>query len=157
MAESSQAGAPSDLPAPRPIDLKDRKNRFLLEVLVYAQERLRENQAFRKHELRSAVRYMYPDFQEDDKKKLNEMNHNFYQRNALTIGLSAVNVFLVAAYFKSVLNYSLLKKCLFGGAVFFTSYELGMYYPKRNMREFKTNLMLKYKEEFLSKNLNINK
>lgn len=156
MAESSQAGVPSDLQLGT-IDLRMTRYKFLVQMLLNAQTRLKENDVLRKYELRHAVEYMYPAFQEDDKKKLNDMKTSFYKRNALTIVLSGVNVFLVAAYFKRVLKYSLFKKCLFGGGVFFTSYELGMYFPKRNMSEFMTNLLLKYKEEFLSRNLNFNK
>lgn len=100
---------------------------------------------------------MYPFFQENDKRKFKEIRESFSRNNAFCCVISAVNVFLVASYSKRVLNFSLLKKILFGGAVFVTSYSLGMYYPKKNIKEFNSKLLEKYREEFLSKNLNINK
>lgn len=95
--------------------------------------------------------YLSPEFEENERKKLEEFRRKFTGTNLYSCVFSGLNVFLVSAYFKSFLHFSNFKKVIFGATVFMVSYQLGMYKIKKSFKEFNIALSEKYKNEFLSK------
>lgn len=113
------------------------------------QERFNKKQKFTNAELTYIVTRLSPHFEENEKQKLEELRRNFTRKNLYCCFLSGINVFIVAAYFKSFLKFTNFKKILFGLGVYLGSFELGMYHVKDNLKNFHSGLLEKYKNEFL--------
>ena len=131
-----------------------RKGEHMNEQLHAIQEHWTNKKAINHWNLTYVIMYLSPCFQENEKKRLNELRTKFKRTNLYATVLSGINVFIVAAYFKSFLAFSNIKKVIFGVGVYFISYQLGMHYVKKDLKAYNVSLLEKYENEFVNKDFN---
>ena len=133
------------------LNKQKRKSKNVNAELNFIQEHWKNHNSLTYPQLSYFIAHFSPDFEENERKKLEEFRKKFMRTNLYSCVFSLVNVVLASAYVKSFLMFSNFKKLLFGGCVFMTSYQLGMYQVKKDFKEFNIGLSEKYKNEFLSK------
>lgn len=137
------------------LNRQKRRTEQMKAQMQYFQQKFNEQKHnFSNAELTYVITHLTPNFNESEKRKLEDLRRKFTRNNLYCCLFSGVNVFLVAAYFKSFLSFSSFKKILFGVGVYLGSYELGMYKVKNSLKIYHNDLLDKYKNEFVNTKFN---